>query len=193
METLNALKGRRTVRLYQQKTISDDVLASLIDAARRSPVAMNRQTLRYTIARTPALVSQLLPLTGWAGLVKPRRTPQPGITAPAAFIAVTAPGDLADDNHTFANAGAAIHAILLAAFDQGLGTCWLGSVNKAEAAKLLAIPDNQAILYLVAVGYPAEAPLSEDITSEQSQAYYLDEQNVLHVPKLNNETITTWL
>ncbi len=193
METLQSLKTRRTIRLYSQKPVPDPLLAALIDAARMSPVAMNSQTLRYVVARTPSLVSRILAQTAWAGLVRPRRTPVDGVSGPAAFIAVTAPKALADNPHTYANAGAAIHAIQLAAHDMGLGSCWLGSFQPDETARLIALGDDQAILYLVAVGYPAESPVSEDISLSQSQHYYLDERDTLHVPKLSADAITTWL
>ncbi len=193
METLHCLKSRRTVRLYRQEAVSYATLTALIDAARMSPVAMNSQTLRYVVARTPGLVGRILAQTAWAGLVRPRRTPVDGVSGPAAFIAVTAPKALAGNPHTYANAGAAIHAIQLAAHDMGLGSCWLGSFQPDETARLIALGDDQAILYLVAVGYPAESPVGEDIALEQSQHYYLDEHDTLHVPKLSVDAITTWL
>lgn len=185
------IESRRTIRLFQQQPIPDDTLAELIDLARQVPSAANLQQLRYVICRTPEVVSKIFPLTGWAKLVSPKRTPEAGKTAPTAFIAVLGPAKSPAFLH--ADAGAAILAILLGAKEAGLGACWLGSFDQAKTAEIVGCNDKQAVLYLIALGYPAESPRKINVTEGDSVAYFIDDNGTLTVPKLTAESITRWI
>lgn len=58
--------------------------------------------------------------------------------------------------------GAAVQNLLLAAYAQGLGTCWMGVADTPyeEPIKgLLGIPENLRVLCTVSLGYPAEKPI----------------------------------
>ncbi len=189
MDFPELLRQRRTIRLYQQRPVSDDDLKALLEAARHASCATNRQLLRYVVARTPETVARILPHTAWAAMVAPHRTPQPGVTAPAAFILVTAPADTAP-GLIQADAGAAIQSIEFAAADRGLGCCWIGSIHRDEIRAIVGLPADRQLLYAVSVGHPAESPVHEDSTQVR---YYLDDADVLHIPKLTVEAISTWL
>lgn len=188
MEYRELLKQRRTVRLFQQKKVSDELLSYLVDAARLASCASNKQRLRYTVVRTPELVLEVLKHTRWAGLVQPRRTPQAGATAPAAFIVMTTT-ETELSELLCADAGAAVQSMEFAACDSGLGCCWLGAIDREAIEKLLGCGK---IVYLAAVGYPAETPRSVEVSAEESVAYYIDENDTLTVPKIRLEDIMKW-
>ena len=191
MDICETLRKRRTIRRFMQKTIPDGDLRALIDAARLASCAANMQRLRFVVVRTMPLVNIVLANTKWAARVQPRRNPKAGETGPSAFIAVTMPST-ANDVHIYADAGAAIQSMQLAAWGRGIGCCWIGSVNFPEVEKLLEIGDARKLIYLVALGYPAEAPTSEDVSKPEEIPYYLDEQDTLHVPKLTVDAVSTW-
>ena len=192
MNLSEAIKTRRSIRRYKQKPVEDKLLLELIDSARLAPSGGNMQHLRYIIIRTPDLVQKVFSMTGWGGHVRPKRNPEWLKDAPPVFIAVTVPAEpLKNLKHIHADAGAAIQNILLKAVELGLGTCWIGSF-KEEVNAILGLGPDTAVMYLVAVGYPDESPIQEDIDSTASTKYYLDGKDVLHVPKLKVETITEW-
>lgn len=172
---------RRTIRLFRQEKISEDAVRKMIDAARKASCASNKQRLRYIAVQSEDLTGKILPFTAYAGLVQPKRNPVPGVTSPAAFLAVLATET--PSAHLYADAGAAIQSIEFAAWEQGIGCCWLGSFNKEEVTKLLEVEAPFEIVYLVALGYPAESPCEEEVPAEGDVKYYLDEENRLHVPK----------
>ena len=128
--------------------------------------------------------------TAWAGLVKPRRNPEPGMTAPLTFIAVVGPKDSSNIIH--ADAGAAIQSMTLAAYSLGIGCCWIGAFRRENVDMILALPEDSAVIYLLAVGYPDESPVEEDISAGMPVEYYLDDNDVLHVPKFTVDAITEW-
>ena len=191
MDFNEILQRRRTIRRFAQKPVADADLRALLEAARLASSAANRQPLRYIVVRTPELVAKLLPLTAWAARVAPRRTPRLGESAPTAFLAVIAPTD-AHPEWTQADAGAAIQSIEFAAVERGLGCCWIGALQREKLAEVLQLPPDRKILYLVAVGYPAETPCHEDATSPDQIGYYLDDHDQLHVPKLTVDQLATW-
>ena len=186
------LNNRRTIRLFTQDTVTRPQLECLLDAARMASCGANLQRLRYTVVTSKALVDAILPHTAWAALVKPRRTPQLHVSAPTAWIAVHASAELASNPIIHADAGAAIQSMELAAAVQGLGCCWLASVDKEEVGKLIGLPADRKILYAVAVGHPAETPCSENVANPAQISYYLDSQDRLHVPKLSVDALTEW-
>ena len=112
-------------------------------------------------------------------------------TAPVAFLVM-----LAEDTsgkHIYADAGAAVQSIQFAAWERGIGCCWLGSFKPEKVAELLNLKDPAKIIYLIAVGYPAENPVTEDIDADGNPAYYLDDNDTLHVPKFTVDAITEWM
>ena len=189
MEFAELLK-RRTIRQFTQEPLTKEDLRAILNAARLASCDSNRQRLRYLVATEPELVERILPHTAYASLVRPHRDPVPGRTAPVAFIAVLCscePGPL-----LHADAGAAIQSMEFAAWERGIGCCWIGSHKREAVAEILDVAEPERILYLVALGHPAESPVSEDVTDESDISYYLDSRNTLHVPKLTVDAITKW-
>jgi nitroreductase len=77
--------------------------------------------------------------------------------------------------------GAAVENMILAAWEAGVGSCWLISVERPKLAVILRIPEGYRIDSVLALGYPAESPVVEDL--KDSVKYWKDEHGVLHVPK----------
>ena len=193
MNLSEAVKKRRTIRRYQQKPVDDKMLLELIDSARLAPSGGNMQHLRFVVIRTPELVQKVFAMTGWGGSVKPKRSPVWGKDAPPAFIAVAATAETVNSlRHIHADAGAAIQNMLLKALDLGLGTCWIGNFKEENVSSALGISPEMRTMYLVAVGYPDESPVQVDIGAGDSNKYYLDDKDVIHVPKFKPEAITEW-
>ena len=190
MEFCELLKKRRTVRRFKQVQVFDKDIRYILEAARVVSCGGNVQKLRYIVARDKQLVKDIFENTAWAGMVSPKRSPEWGKNAPLTFIVVTAPRDSEDVIQ--ANAGAAVQSMEYAAVDVGLGACWIGAYKKENVEKILDLPEHEEALYLLAVGYPDEEPVKEDIDLEESMKYYLDDEDILHVPKLKTDAITQW-
>jgi nitroreductase len=193
MELSEAIRNRRSIRRYRQRPVEDSLLCQLIDVARLAPSGGNMQQIRFVVVRTPDLVHKIFSHTGWGGHVRPRRSPEWGKTSPSAFIAVTASAEnIANHKTVYADAGAAIQNMLLKAVELGLGTCWIGSFKEEDVSRILGLDADTKTMYLVAVGHPGENPVQEDISAGDSTKYYLDDKDVLHVPKLKMDALTSW-
>lgn len=190
MEFNELLKKRRTVRRFKQVQVFDKDVRYILEAARLASCGGNVQKLRYIVAQDKQLVKDIFENTAWAGLVSPKRSPEWGKNAPLTFIVITAPRDT--EGVIQANAGAAVQSMEYAAVDAGLGACWIGAYKKENVEKILDLPEHEETLYLLAVGYPDEEPVHEDIDSGESMKYYLDDEDILHVPKFKIDAITQW-
>lgn len=187
MELLVALQRRRTARRFKQTPVEDSALLELVRAATLAPSGGNGQPLRYVVVRTPDLLKRVFDLTAWAAHVKPRRTPEWGKSSPVAFIAVCA--TKSDSGLLSAEAGAAIQNMQLRAMEFGLACCWLGAFDRRKAADIIGIGD-MSCLFLLAVGHPDESPVMDVVEEGSSTKYWLDNDDVLHVPKFNPSSIT---
>jgi nitroreductase len=85
------------------------------------------------------------------------------------------------------DSAAAIQNILLAAWESGVGSCWIQSVDRKKVKKLFRIPHHVKLDSVVALGYPNEQPQAEDMM--HSFRYYKDGKGTLHVPKRRLDTI----
>ncbi|MCK4982598.1 MAG: nitroreductase family protein [Victivallaceae bacterium] len=190
MEFSELLKKRRTIRRFKQVQVFDKDIRYILEAARVVSCGGNVQKIHYIVARDKQLVKDIFDNTTWAGLVSPDRNPEWGKNAPLTFIILTAPED--SGSVMQANAGAAVQSMEYAAEDVGLGACWIGAFKKDNVEKLLGLPEQEETLYIMAIGYPDEEPVQEDIDSGESMKYYLDGDDVLHVPKFKTEAIADW-
>jgi len=186
MDVFQTIKTRRTIRLFKQDSVTDELLIEFVEAGRCAPSGANCQPLEYVVVNNPQILDGVFAQLAWAGYIKPKRTP-PADLRPVAYIVVLINSDISSKGTE--DAAAAIENILLAAWARGVGSCWIGSVKRDELAKNLALPANYNIDSVIALGYPAEEPVMEDCRDD-SIKYYLDENDRLHVPKRPLKSIT---
>jgi len=117
------------------------------------------------------------------------QTRPPADKRPVSYIIVLINKERALANFGPVDAAAAIENILLAAQGRDIGSCWLGSINRDKIREILEIPDKHDIDSVIALGYPDETPVMEDCKGGSIE-YYLDDKNVLHVPKRPLTSIT---
>ncbi len=178
MELIDIIKSRRSIRRFSQEKLDRNTLLDLIEVARCAPAGANIQALEYVLVDDPHVCQQIFETLAWAGHVKPKRNPEPH-QRPTAYIVVLIDTQIKREAHV--DAAAAIENILLAAWSKGIGSCWLGSIDRIKLLEILNIRDNYQIDSVIALGKPAEKPVMEDAVADTK--YYLDDKDVLHVPK----------
>ena len=178
---------RRTIRKYIQKDVPKDVLLRCVDAARLSPSGLNLQPLKYVIVNNKDLLSKIFRTLRWAGYLPdyyPTEEEMPG-----AYIVMLLDKNIkTDPGH---DAGIASMSISMVAFEEGLGSCILGAINRIELGKILSVPDNFEVLLVVALGYTDENPVIDEV-KENDVKYWLDKDGIIHVPKRDMKDIVHW-
>jgi nitroreductase len=180
MDTYQTITTRRTIRLYDQKPIPSDLVDRILNAGRLAPSAANRQVVELIVVREPENRSRLFEQLAWAGYVQPKRNP-PADKQPTSYIIVLVrEAELNPMNS--ADASASIENMILTAWNEGVGSCWIGAVtHRDRVCEQFGIPAGHSIFGVLALGYPAEQPVVEVL--KDSVKYWLDENNQLHVPK----------
>ena len=173
------VRTRSCRRFQEARRLDRVVLEGLLDMARQTPSAANRQPLRYLLVEGEAACAAVFPHLRWAALLRDWTGPAAG-ERPAAYVLVLA--RTADGGLPQCDAGIAMQTLLLAATEQELAGCMLGSLDRTRLAAACAVPAGHEILYAVALGYPAERRVLET-AKDGDIGYYRDAAGVQHVPK----------
>ena len=179
MDIEEAIYNRRTIRRFKQDPVPIEILKKLVDFGRVAPMGSNIQSIEYIIVSDSAMREKLFPLVQWAGFLPEKdRHPELG-RRPMAYIIVLGNTEIKENPRL--DAGAAIENILLGAVKFGLSSCWMGSVDRKEAAALFKLPKNYELISVISLGYPDEKSFIEPF--DGSFKYWKDEEGNMHVPK----------
>jgi nitroreductase len=148
LDFFEVIKNRRSIRKYQDKTVEKEKLQKVLEAARLSPSAMNRQPYK------------LLVVTSRGILAKVDSACNQRWEAPIMIVMVSSPKEawVREDGEEFwkADAAIAMNQVSLAAFAEGLGTCWIAAFKENEVKEILGVDSDSRIPFLSPLGYPAE-------------------------------------
>jgi nitroreductase len=171
----------RSYRRYDQFVrVERETLRELVELARLSPSAANAQPLKFLLSTEPERNALIFKRLAWAGYLKDWAGPVEG-ERPAAYIVIL--GDTRIKGEFGVDPGIVAQSMLLGAVERGLGGCILGSVKRTELAQDLQLAEHLKILYVVALGVPAEQVVLEPLGPEGDIRYWRDEAGVHHVPK----------
>lgn len=174
------LRNRSYRRFYQETPINRETLKELVDLARLSASAANRQPLKYALTCDASTNAKVFANLAWAGYLKDWLGPEEG-ERPSAYIIIL--GDHTISKSIDCDHGIAAQSILLGATEKGLGGCIIASVRRSELSQALAIPTEYEILLVIALGKPKELVVLEDVAVGGDIRYWRDDQGVHHVPK----------
>lgn len=185
MNVYDAIMKRRTIRKFEQKKIDKKELVKLVDCARVAAYGANMQPLKFAVIDNEQTLEKIFPLTKWAGYLVDGTPKQD--ERPTAYIAVLGDAMIKPNKTYEVESGAAVTTMMLAAVEMGLGSCWLGAIQREEIKKLINLEEHLDVVYLLALGYPKQESCMTDI--EEDIKYFEDENGVIHVPKRSLEEV----
>ena len=141
---------RKSVREFQDRPIEPEVLARLLATLRRAQSAANRQPWRFIVIekKDRAELNASLTKEGFRG-------------APIIIAACADPKEAwirkpDKVNYAWVDVTIAVTEMICAATAEGLGTCWIASLEPDRVKEILLIPDGIELVALVAIGWPNE-------------------------------------
>lgn len=180
MDAISCIKGRRSIRNYEDKAVDRAVIEEIIDVASFAPSWKNTQVTRYVVVdnkdKIKEIAERFTTCFSYNGGT---------IGKAAALIAVTAlkgrSGVERDGSFTtkreaswlMFDAGCAVEAFCLAAHDKGLGTVIMGIFDDG-LSDYLQIPEDRELVNLICLGYPAESPEAPKRKTVADLVSYLD-------------------
>ncbi len=171
--------SRRTVRRFKPQAVPRETLERIVDAGRLAPSASNMQPLAFVVVESRGRREKIFPCLKWAAFIAPEGDPPPG-REPMAYIVTLVDARVRDKMFEY-DVGAAMENMILAAMGEGLGSCWLLSVDRDKVREILDIPAEYRIDCVLALGTPDEEPVAEEMGG--SHRYWKDAEGRLHVPK----------
>lgn len=181
MHLTELLRRNRSYRRFHEDQRLDEVtLKGLVEKTRLCPSSANRQPLKYLLSCSPEQNAKIFPHLAWAGALADWPGPAEG-ERPAAYIVIL--GDLEISRTFQVDSGIAAQSLLLAAVEQGLGGCMVGSIDRDRLRRVLSIPDRFAIALVIALGKPKESVVLEEARNPAEVVYWRDAEGVHHVPK----------
>lgn len=176
-------KNRSYRRFYGEKKLCKEQLLELIDGARFTPSGANMQKTRYLVFSKEQENEIIYPYLRWAGFYKDWDGPQPS-ERPSGYIVMLRPIGMNLDR----DEGIKGQTILLLAAEKGMGGCFIGNIDREGLTKAISIPEGYEISLIIALGYPKEEVVLEEVTGDADLKYYRDGL-VQHVPKLSLKDI----
>jgi nitroreductase len=173
-------KSRSYRRFDESVPVSMETLKDLVELARLSPSAANRQPLKFRLANDAETNAGIFSCLAWAGYLQGWGGPIEG-ERPAAYIVIL--GDTQISKSAEVDEGIMAQSMMLGAVEQGFGGCMLGAINRPKLRQVLSIPEHLEILLVLALGKPAETVLIEPLGEQGDIKYWRDDAGVHHVPK----------
>ena len=153
MDFQELIKARRSVRSFSSLPVEDDKILKILEAARLSPSAANKQPRHFIVLKTTLKKTAI-------GRSYPREW---FYSAPVVIVAC---GDRSGawiradgKNYSDVDVAIAFDHLTLAAAELGLGTCWIGACDAKIIKEVLQLPDNIEPVAMTPVGYPADTPM----------------------------------
>jgi|TARA_B100000315_G_C14400304_1_gene506146 nitroreductase len=150
MELKEVIEKRNSIRDYKDTPVPQEKLDRVLEATRLAPSGGNRQDWKFIVVRDEQRRRRLAEVMGG----------QPHIVAAPVIIAAvaTAPDRVLKCGvPTYAvNTACAVDHLMLAATDEGLGTCWKSGYSQEETKDILDVPESAMIVALLTLGFPNE-------------------------------------
>ncbi|MBX7257949.1 MAG: nitroreductase family protein [Candidatus Hydrogenedentes bacterium] len=147
MDALEALRTRRSFRVYENKPVPNDLLETIVDCGRLAASARNEQPWEFVVVTDPALRKQIADATDFGKHVA---------LAGACILVFCKPS-----KYYLEDGCAATQNMLVAARALGLGTCWIAGDKKpygSAISRLVRAPEDLTLVSIIAVGYGTEVP-----------------------------------
>jgi nitroreductase len=142
------LRSLRAVRDFQRKPVPDDVVQEILQVARWSGSASNRQFVEIIVVRKRETLQALAGLGGYVGHLRNA----------ALGVLLVVPGEW-PEGETF-DEGRLAERIMLGAWAHGVGSSigWFSPEGRKEAKRLVAVPAKPVVRTAISLGYPASPP-----------------------------------
>jgi len=148
MDTLEAIRKRRSIRKFTGELIPRKDLEIIIDAGRLAASGSNQQPWDFIVITDRCMIDQLKVAAHW-------------MDKAGAIIAVVMDPV---SRWWIEDGAAAVENMLIASTALGYGSCWLEGYTlprENEFKALLGIPEAKKLLTLLPIGVPVEWPSKE--------------------------------
>ncbi|MGE5581233.1 MAG: nitroreductase family protein [Bacillota bacterium] len=155
MDFLEVIRKRYSVRSYKPDEVEQEKLQRILEVARLAPTAANRQAFKVIVVKTGGRREELRKIYNQEWFVQ----------GPLVLCLCSMPGKcwVRRDQKSYADVDAAIvmDHVILAATNEGLGTCWIGAFDRLAAKNILKLDDSLEPVAFTPLGYARETTVNK--------------------------------
>jgi len=140
MDAYLAVVSKREVRSYADRPLPDELVRQILEAGRVTGSSQNRQPWRFVVVEDPARVADTV--------FVPENLRGAALCVALAMDAGKPSGF---------DAGRVAQNMMLAAWNEGVGSCPNGVADAERLHDLLGLPDSERVSIVLTFGYPARA------------------------------------
>jgi nitroreductase len=146
MSIIESIINLHSTRFFKPKQISEESLEKILEVGRYTPTIHNIQPWHFIVVNDHERKKQLA--KGRAKFIED------------AALAIVGCGDPKESPRWYViEVAIAMQSMVVAAWAQGIGSCWVDIEHPAEEIKaILGIPNKLEVIALIAFGYPAKTP-----------------------------------
>ncbi len=145
MNVSDAIRTKRAIRKFQDKTLPEEIVTAILNAGRRSQSSKNEQTWQFIAIQDKSILKALSKCGQWAG----------HLAGAALAVAILTP----DPNEKFQimfDAGQAAAFMQLAAWELGVGSVPASLYEHEKAREILGFPAEWHVRIALSFGYPVD-------------------------------------
>jgi nitroreductase len=152
---LKIIKERRSVRSFQKKDIPDEIVRKLTDALIWAPSAGNLQSRKFYFVNDDKTKRDIAA----AALNQSFIAEAPLVVVGCADRRIeNRYGDRGVHLYSIQDVACSIMNMMLTAWENGLGSVWVGAFRESDVFEILDMPNNLRPVAIVPVGYPLRIP-----------------------------------
>ena len=164
MNTYDAITSIRSVRHYEDRAIPELTIQKLLNAMRAAPSAKNRQPWKFVVIKNRMTIQQL----GRKAVCKYEFFQRaPVVIAACGYRDKAFNKQGGYRNSVDVDVAIAVTNLTLSAWEEAIGSCWIGEFDEAEAKKILGVPEDVEVIVMVTMGIPADTSVFEKAKSSR--------------------------
>ncbi len=148
MDCIDQVLNRRSIRRFKNEPVSEQVISNILEAGRRAPTATNQQPWHFVVARDYA-EKEACTYGGFNRFVT---------EAPFVVVGLYRKSEVIIEKLSLMDVTIALQNMVVAAWVQGVGSCWMGAFDESKLRDTLNLPADARIVGAVAFGIPDEIP-----------------------------------
>lgn len=188
----STIKGRRSVRKYQNKEVDFELIRKILEAARFAPSTGNYQPWEFIVIRDPEMKKSIVEACyneKWM-----LEAPVFIVVCINSRLAGAIYGDRGLKLYGIQGTAAAIENMLLCAQSLGLATCWVGAFSEIMVSRLLECPEYVRPCAIITLGYSYELRCGVPTRQNLEEFVHIGKfGNTLHQEFINKEKKSTYM
>lgn len=170
MNILQIIKERRSIRRFEKREVTEELIDRLIESLIWAPSAGNLQSRKFYFVFKQEVKEEIAKAA----------LDQKFITQAALVVVGCADeeiqwkyGQRGKEIYAICDVAMAIENLMLLSYSLGLGTCPVGAFNEKEVSEILNLPKNLRPILIVPIGYPAEKPKAPKRVSKEKAIKFI--------------------